>query len=431
MNLVGERLRAARLAKGLTQAQLAQGVATKGFVCQIERNRATPSLAKLRVLAERLGLPLSHFTGDQSALELTYLAKAAELAVKAGEPARGLLLIDEGLAVAGTANERADLLRIQGLAHEAAGDLSKALVAHQTAAAAAPPDDPELNAAIYVEMGTVLQSAERFNAAIEANLRALHWLDRCRHADPALRSRVLHNLGREYYGLGELVQADEYFKRALLAATDAESVFRIANAHMSLGVSARAIGETDRAVEHCNRALDLHRRLGHERFANRVLNNIGDAHYAAGRKSDAQRFQQRCLERARELKDDFEIGVAAGALASYALERDDVDESLRLAAESQASALRSGDRLHQALAIAIEARAADRLGRHEVADRKFRKALTMLASRHAASKLAEACALYAEVLRDRGEVDRAFALMRVAAERDFVKLARLLKSGRA
>jgi len=427
VNLVGERLREARLARGLTQEQLARGLATKGFICQIERNRATPSLAKLRVMAERLGLPLSHFTGDQAARELNYLGKAAELAVRAAEPRRALALVDEGLGLAGTANERADLLRIRGLALEALGQLSEALVAQQTAAATAPPDDPELNARIYVEMGTILQSGERFNAAIEANLRALSWLDRCRHADPAMRSRILHNLGREYYGLGELAEADTYFKRALAAGTDAESVFRIANAHMSLGVSARAIGELDRAVEHCNRALELLERQGQERFANRVLNNLGDVHFASGRIGEARRLQQRCLERAREINDALEIGIAAGALARYAFETGDIEDCIKLARESQAAARQSGDRLHEAVSMALEARAAHRQGHGMVADRKFRHALRILARREAGAKLAEVCALYADVLRERGDVDRAFAFMRMAADRDFGGLSRLLR----
>src|ERR1700736_2009930 len=103
MNSVGERLRQARLARGLTQEQLARGVATKGFISQSERNRATPSLAKLRLMAERLGLPLGHFTGDHSPLEFTYLRKSAELAVKAKEPAQALALIREAEPRATTA----------------------------------------------------------------------------------------------------------------------------------------------------------------------------------------------------------------------------------------------------------------------------------------------------------------------------------------
>jgi HTH-type transcriptional regulator, quorum sensing regulator NprR len=427
MNSLGDRLREARLAKGFTQAQLATGVVTKGFVSQVERNRTSPSLATLRLMAERLGLPLAHFTGDRSPLELSYLRKSAELAIKAGEPERALTLVDEALAAPTTANDRADLYRVRGLALDELGRLSEALAAHQLAAAAAPLDDPELNAAIYAEIGDVHQQQEHFNASIEANLRALAWLDQGKHADPALRARVLTNLGRSSYALGQLKTADEYHQRALLAALDAESLFRIANAHMALGVTARAVGDLERALEHCNRSLELHSRIGQHRVANRVLNNLGDVYYAAGRKREAAQLQRRCLDRAREMRDDFEIGVAAGTLARYLLADGKVADAARLAREAREAATRSGDHLHMAVAAAVEASSSERLGRRQAANRLFRTALLALAERNATDKLAEVATMYADVLRQRGDPDRAFALMRMAAERDFSKLGGLLK----
>ena len=430
MNSVGERLRQARLARGLTQEQLASGLATKGFISQVERNRATPSLAKLRLMAERLGLPLGHFTGDRSPLELSYLRKSAQLAIKAGEPDRALHLLEGAAAHTMTANERADLQRISGMALDALHRLPEALVAHQTAAAAAPPDDPELNGAIYAEIGTVLNQQEQFNSAVEAGLRALQWLERSKHADPALRSRVLTNLGRSCWSLGQLEQAHAFHTQALEAATDAESLFRIANAHMALGITARAKGQLDAAIEHCNRALEIHARIKQERAANRVLNNIGDVHYAAGRKAQAWDFQHRCLRRAREIADDFEIGAAAGELARYALEAGEEADALEFARESQRASERSKDHLHQALAAAIEGAAAEKLGHKKLADRQFRAATTMLIERNAAGKLSEVCAMYADILRSRGENDRAFAVMRMAVARDFSKLPVLLKTGK-
>lgn len=428
MNSIGQRLREARLARGLTQQELARGLATKGFISQVERDHAVPSLPKLRVIAGRLGVPLDYFTGDTSTLELTYLRKSAELAVKADEPERGLTFVDEAMALVTTANERADLLRIKGTALDALGRLEDSLVAHQTAASVAPPDDPELNAAIYAEIATVLQEQEQFNAAIEANLRALNMLDRCRHADPALRSRVLHNLGRSSYGLGQLKPAHEYFGQALAAAMDAESVKRAANAHMSLSVSARAVGDLDRAVEHCRRALELHSRIGQARVANRVLNNLGDVFYAQGKKAEARAMQQRCLEKARELNDDLEVGIAGGELARYMLDGGDARHGLALARESRRAARRSGDHLHEAYAAALEARAADRLGQPHAANRKFKAAIAILLDRQSAAKLAEVCTMFADVLRHRGKTEIAFALMRIAAERDFSKLPPLLKA---
>lgn len=52
----------------------------------------------------------------------------------------------------------------------------------------------------------------------------------------------------------------------------------------------------------------------------------------------------------------------------------------------------------------------------------------MLLKRQAGGKLAEVCAMYADVLRARGDGDRAFTLMRIAAERDFSKLPALIKT---
>jgi hypothetical protein len=99
-----------------------------------------------------------------------------------------------------------------------------------------------------------------------------------------------------------------------------------------------------------------------------------------------------------------------------------------LARESQQAADRDGDHLHAAYAAAVEARAAEQLGHPIVADRKFRAALGVLLDRQAGGKLAEVCAMYADVLRGRGEGDRAFTLMRVAAERDFSKLPALIRA---
>jgi hypothetical protein len=150
-------------------------------------------------------------------------------------------------------------------------------------------------------------------------------------------------------------------------------------------------------------------------------------HYAAGRKRQAAQFQRQCLEKARELKDDFEIGVAAGELARYALEEGNARGAIVLAQESQQAAGRSGDHIHQAVACAVEGAAADRLGRRRLAKQRFTVALEMLAERNAAYELARVCMMYADILRRRGENDRAFAFMRMAAEREFDKLTTLLR----
>ncbi|HYM50331.1 MAG TPA: helix-turn-helix transcriptional regulator [Candidatus Limnocylindrales bacterium] len=422
MDSFGERIREARLALRMTQAELARGVATKGFISQVERNRATPSLPKLRILAGRLGLTLDALVGVPQPAEVSYLAKSAELAIKAGEPRRSIELVDEAMPIAASAWEQANLARIRGIALDAMGRWDEALVSHQAAAARAPANDLELNAAIWIEIGTVLQLLEQFGAAVEANLRALDLLDRCKHAEPAWRARVLTNLSADSYALGQMDRSMEYAESALRAATDAESLVRVANAHMALGVLAREAGQLERAIDHCNRALELHRRIGQDQLANRVLNNLGDVHFAAGRMSEARTHQAQSLWRARELGDHQVISITAAELARYALLEGDFETAVPYAREAASAGRAAGDHVREAVALAYEGRALAAQGQDTAADRLFRRAFRLLGARQALAKLAHVCTVYSDVLRGRGEVDRAFAFLQMASERDFGRL---------
>src|ERR1700674_33905 len=426
MNSVGSRLKAARIARGLTQQQLASGLASKGFISLVERDRLNPSLPKLRLLADRLGQPLSHFVQEAVPQDPVYLLKAAELAIKADEPKRALTVIRESLRLALTANQRADLYRLRGIALFLLGRRAKALASLYAAAALAPPDDPELNADIFTELGAVLGYGERFSASMEANLRALNWLDRAKHGDQDLRARLYTNLANDSYHLGEVDQAITYLQKALRAATDAESLLRMANAHMAMGITARAAGNFEQAVKHCDRALSIHRQLGQQKVANRILSNLGDAYFASGNVAEARRYQSECLERARQFNDVVSIAAATTELARDALRDGAVEETIRLAREGQKASATAHDHLYEATALALEGCAVDKAGDHAVADQLFRQAFKILLQRHAATKLAEVAVIYSDLLRGRGQPETALAFMRMAYERDFDPLQRFI-----
>jgi HTH-type transcriptional regulator, quorum sensing regulator NprR len=427
LNSVGERLKRARTDRGMTQAELAQGLATKGFISLVERDLANCSLPKLRLLAERLGRPLSYFLPEAPAEDAELLVKTAELALHAEEPKRALKEIEAAIPLTVTANVRANLLRLRGIALFQLGRWERALRELQTAAALAPPDDPELVAQIYGELGHILGSQERYSASVEANMRALVALDACRHPDPDVQARALTNLANDCYHLGQVAEATGYLKRALAVATDAENLTRMANAHMALGITARASGDYDGALKHCDRALAMHRLLGHERVTNHILNNLGDVHFAAGRVADARGFQQTCLTRARQTNDSLAVAASATELARYALSEGQLDEAIALAREGEAAATRARDHLYVATAMSIEASVNERKRDRSSADALFDKALRLLYDRGATAKLAELCASYSELLEARGDRQRALAFVRMAYARDFTRLLGLLR----
>lgn len=426
MDSLGSRLKAARLARGLTQQELANGVATKGFISLVERDRLNPSLPKLRLLAERLGQPLAHFVQHSVPTEPTYLLRTIELAIKANEPRRALTMIRETLPLPLTANQRADLHRLWGIASWALGRKPRAIANLYKAAALAPPDDPELNAAIHAEIGTALGADERFSAAAEACLRALQWLDKARHGDGDLRARVLTELAKASYRLGQTQDAIVYLQRALRAATDAESLFRMANAHMALGITARVAGNLEQAIKHCNRALSIHRQIGQRKMANQILSNLGDAYFASGNVAEARRYQGECLQQAQQFNDLPTIAAATTELARYALKDNQLEEAIRLAREGQSASAAAHDHLYEATALALEGCARDRIGDCSAADDLFGQAFRMLHERQAVAKLAEVAAIYSDVLRDRRQPELALEFMRMAYARDFDRLGEFI-----
>src|SRR5215211_9447068 len=79
LSTLGERLRAARLARGMSQEMLAQPEFTKSYVSAVERGKARPSLKALELMSRRLGIPMSELLAiSQTTEEETDVAALEE-----------------------------------------------------------------------------------------------------------------------------------------------------------------------------------------------------------------------------------------------------------------------------------------------------------------------------------------------------------------
>src|SRR5260370_9997568 len=61
---LGQRLRRARLARNLTQGEVARNQFSVSYVSAVERGQIRPSLGALEKLAERLQVPLTDLLGE-------------------------------------------------------------------------------------------------------------------------------------------------------------------------------------------------------------------------------------------------------------------------------------------------------------------------------------------------------------------------------
>ncbi|MGZ6365810.1 MAG: helix-turn-helix domain-containing protein, partial [Ktedonobacteraceae bacterium] len=71
---VGAKLRAARLARKLTQSQLAQPDFSVSYVSAIERGQIQPSLRALEIFAQRLGVSSTELLSKQTGQALHLLS---------------------------------------------------------------------------------------------------------------------------------------------------------------------------------------------------------------------------------------------------------------------------------------------------------------------------------------------------------------------
>ena len=64
---LGQKLRQARLEAGLSQRELCGDTITRNMLSQIENGVVSPSIATLRILAQRLGRPMGYFLDEEAA----------------------------------------------------------------------------------------------------------------------------------------------------------------------------------------------------------------------------------------------------------------------------------------------------------------------------------------------------------------------------
>lgn len=119
---LGQKIRQARLELGLSQRVLCGDTITRNMLSQIENGVARPSMDTLRILAERLGRPVSYFLDEVSASANQALMERARNAYASGGYGSAMEILEEYEAPDEVFDQEAVLLRClcrTGLAEQA------------------------------------------------------------------------------------------------------------------------------------------------------------------------------------------------------------------------------------------------------------------------------------------------------------------------
>ena len=418
---LGERVRTARREAGLSQAALAGDELTKGFISQIESGLVRPSIRSLQHIASRLGRPLDYFLGDEP-LAATKRAAFHRLAAEAAAERLDWRVVDDeasaGLAVATDVVDRATFIRLLASAalyqghREAAFDrVSEGLGLLDVAKH--PADVARL---LYVR-GSAYGDAGQLGAATDAFESVRDIIERYEILDPRFRARLAVALGTIYRRLGRTTKAIASYESALATAARANELTLAAQGFMGVAVAHYDAGDLDSAILSYERALDLFERVADTGFELRVRQSLASIHFQLGHIDRARDLADRTIARAAEVGDEHGGAVAQVVRGRVLLSEGHVDEAKRVAVQAERLLGAAGDQIQRAHALRVVAAASEAHGETAAADRAFKQAIELLSSIDDRADMALAASEYSKVLRARGSIDEAFAMLELAQTR--------------
>jgi tetratricopeptide (TPR) repeat protein len=422
---LGRTLRELRLARGLTQSDVAGADFTKALVSQIELGRTRPSAYSLELIARRLGTSADEVLaavprrrpgpvapGDDSRVTL----RRAEALLATGKVDEA----DEQLSACRATELSLDLLstalRLQAEITLGRGDHSKAAREATEAMAVAERARSSAESVLAANVaGRAHFHGGRFAGALQYFEIAVARMNVAGRVDARLMSRMLVNRGNAHWRLGDTDSAQADFQSALRHAEAAEDLQELAFVHMGLGEMAREGGDLVVAVHHTKLAISLFERIEERVFLVQNLHNLGEMTAAMGDTATARSLYERTLEAGRAIRDLRIVGYALERLAVLDVEAGASASALPRVKEAIDLATESGDNLLLSQCHATHADILEARGNTRAADRAYRKAIDV-ARADGPYSARRVLLRHGAVLRERGDLGAAATSFEQAAQ---------------
>lgn len=255
---LGRRIRGSRVGKGLTQGQLAESVASIGYISRIEAGQRRPDGRLLEKIAERLDTSVEHLvlgvTRDELAeaqLQLDY----AEIALASGDVDAARELVTRLLARLG--DSPSDMRRraaiVQAAVNEASGELDAAILVLEDLVAAEPADLLWLRSVI--SLSRCYRESADLARAIECGETAQARLAELGLDSTAEAIQVAVTVAAAHYEQGNVGHAVRICQRAVTKAEALDSPMARAAAYWNASLMESDRGSVEAALSLASKAL--------------------------------------------------------------------------------------------------------------------------------------------------------------------------------
>jgi tetratricopeptide (TPR) repeat protein len=422
---LGQRVRQARIARGLTQSELADSRFSKQYVSQIERDQLRPADATLRWIADRLDVDAQFLATGVDGRELERVESVvarAEAALEAHDYAEAITLL-AGVAESVQMDAAPDLelraLLAESWARMYIGEMREALPlltrARELAENSVFSDVDR--AEVLFRLGCCRYRLASVSTALVLFSEALDLAERSGIPCDRLRSRIFGWRSRCYRRQRDWEAAREDVERALELAEALDDRRATADAYFLGALVSERRGQWVAARSYAERAKVLYEEIDDKANTGKLLTTLGGLTFLLGKPEESIPLFKQAFAVALEVGSDADAAQAVSSLAQVHLRTG----QLELAEQQAGHALDLlADRVDFIDEIGnaqlVLGRSLLEQGRLEEAEEKFRAAEESFEQLSSASHKAAAWTAQAELAVRRGEKEDAIQLYQRAVE---------------
>jgi len=408
-------LREARIASGMSQAQLGAPYFTRAHVSAIELGKIRPAMRSLEHMAKKLDKPASYFLDDadverargERELEISSIAALLTHTSAPEAVRRAEKLLDAGdLSVRESCRVRLYAGSALNLVHRGRDAIKTLAVAQRLADELS---DEALKRAADYQLAVATRIAGNPRGAREMLETLLRRIENARPPDQLLRLRALITLGGCAQDLGEPQAATTYYQQALEWSSDIGDLARIAFIHQGLGNAHRALGDHDAAAGYYQKALAA-AELGKDLVGVLIMRNALAVIAAdAGRIEAAYEHVARAIEIARVSGPAAYLAHCYATRAEVALKAKDTTLARSSAEAAIAAVVERGADADRAVAGATLVLAELDLGDGDTAraERRMREVVATYKALDAKAELGDVLMRLSRAAKKRGDLNSA------------------------
>jgi tetratricopeptide (TPR) repeat protein len=414
---VGARLRAARLAKKLTQSQLARPEFSVSYVSAIERGQIHPSLRALETFAQRLGISSADLISKQAPQEMAGVSAINGLMKSAEGVALQLLeaqiFIRQSVAQKAITQLRSLIssklipeqeIQVRYLLGWAYYNMALLQESESVLADALKLEGPDehLNAQILNLLGMVHASMRNYGQALQYQQRCLDKLEKKqRPYDAFFIAQVYTNMGLLRVNQDKFDEAIQIFQHALAITKELTTPDQLKSIYADAFQDYAETKDYVYAALYGHKYLELHYHERSNSLRSEIYYYLGRA-MMQGDQQKALAYLEKALQSVSDKQDQLALASVSSQMAEWLLTQGKIEEAHEYARKAYMLGSTFGDVINTAHILAVLGLIAYAQKDYQAGDTYFATGLEMLERLRDREELVDQYTRYAQLLEDRG-----------------------------